>query len=121
MPTRAPRSRPESSRTSVPSRTIPHYEVGSKANKRRITAAPCINIFIRPHLTPTDELELADTAGVTRLPSWLVPISLCGLLTLAFHSTAAAQDSRDSRLRIPTAALSMAAAADWATTYHALK
>ena len=53
-----------------------------------------------------------------RLPSWLVPVSLCILLTLACHSTAAAQESR---LRIPTAAVAMASAADWATTYHALK
>jgi len=52
------------------------------------------------------------------LPSWLVPVSLSILLTLACHSTAAAQESR---LRIPTAAVAMASAADWATTYHALK
>jgi len=53
-----------------------------------------------------------------RLPSWLVPVCLCVPLTLVCHSRAAAQDSR---LRLPTAAISIAAAADWATTYHALK
>jgi len=57
-----------------------------------------------------------------RLPRWLVFVSLGVLLALLWHSTAAAQQpQQEPRLRIPTTALIMASAADWATTYHALK
>jgi len=56
-----------------------------------------------------------------RLSSWLVSVSLSLVLTLVCQSTAAAQAPQDPRLRIPTAAVIMAATADWATTYHALK
>jgi hypothetical protein len=47
---------------------------------------------------------------------WLVLL----LLALALPSPAAAQE-QSGRLKIPTIAASAAAAADWASTYHALK
>ena len=57
-----------------------------------------------------------------RQPSWFVPVFLCVALTVVCHSTAAAQaPGQNSRLRLPTTAMAIAAAADWATTYHALK
>jgi hypothetical protein len=43
------------------------------------------------------------------------------LLVYAVPAVAAAQDSVKPDLRIPTIAASAAAAADWASTYHALK
>ena len=51
-----------------------------------------------------------------RVCPWLVCCAVIGLLP----STAAAQEQGRS-LAIPTIAASMAAAADWASTYHALK
>jgi hypothetical protein len=53
-----------------------------------------------------------------REPSWLVPVFLGLSLALVCTSSAAAQEPR---LKIPTTALAIASAADWATTYHALK
>jgi hypothetical protein len=49
--------------------------------------------------------------------SWL-PAAL--LIACLFPAAASAQDN-SNRLRLPTIAASAAAAADWASTYHALK
>src|ERR671912_1239709 len=49
--------------------------------------------------------------------SWL-PAAL--LVVCLFPAAASAQDN-SNRLRLPTIAASAAAAADWASTYHALK
>jgi hypothetical protein len=47
-------------------------------------------------------------------------VSLCAVLLIVYGSPTAAT-AQDAALKLPTFAASAAAAADWASTYHALK
>jgi hypothetical protein len=68
-------------------------------------------------LTPTDQLVGADKCGVL---SRITLIGFVSALVLACPRLSFAQDG-SSRLKLPTAVFSAAAAADWATTYHGIK
>ena len=57
---------------------------------------------------------LQFSRGLRRLLAVLFMVSMC-------PAVAAAQDGSQNSLKIPTFAASVASAADWASTYHALK
>lgn len=61
---------------------------------------------------------MADTGGMPRLNRCVSVAVLVCLLSSGVPAVAAAADTD---LRLPTIAASAAAAADWATTYHALR